>query len=618
LPPRKAPPQKRPAPKRRPVRKKPYSHNHIIIFLLSVCGLCTLLIGTGLAWFLSLDIPDIRSFNDYQPQVATTLLDRRDRVIDLIGEEHRIVIGYEQMGKYTAKAFVAAEDSRYWQHPGLDAWSILRAFINNLRSGRKAQGGSTITQQVTRSLMLSREKTYFRKITEAVLSYRLDRMLTKEEILAIYLNEIYLGEGVYGVEAAALSYFGKRIKQCSLAEAALLAGLPQAPSRYSPRKNFQAAKARQRYVLNRMAEDAVITSEAARRAYKESLHLQNIEHRLPQNGWFADYVRRQLEQEYGEKPLYRKGLVVKTTLDSRMQVAALSAVQKGVALVAARKKIKDKPQAALVALGTGGEVRAMVGGSDYALSPFNRVVAARRQPGSVFKPLIYAVALEQGMTASTQLDDSPFSITNRNKTVWKPQNFTGRFHGPTSLHDSLVYSRNIPTIRLLQKVGLQPVLEFAGKVGVNSELRPELTLALGASPVTLLEMTGAYSVFQQSGSYFPPVVILNVRGQRGGEKNWPEPKRRQVLSTKSAQQMRSILRDVIRQGTGKKASGVHGAAGKTGTSDENRDAWFIGFNDRLLCGVWLGYDKKRGLGKGETGGRTAAPVWKEFMQAVGQ
>ncbi|NOQ46465.1 MAG: PBP1A family penicillin-binding protein [Desulfobulbaceae bacterium] len=613
----------KPAKKRRstPARRKNkytnLSHTHIIIFLLSISGLVTLCIGTGLAWFLSLDIPDIRSAGDYRPLVATTVLDRRGQVIDAIHKEYRVVIPYSKMPRQLPAAFVAAEDSRYWEHGGLDIWSIFRAAINNIRSGRRSQGGSTITQQVTRSLLLSREKSYFRKFTEAVLAYRLDRMLSKKEILTIYLNEIYLGGGAYGVEAAARTYFGKKAKALTLGEIALLAGLPQAPSRYSPLKHPEKAKARQRYVLNRMAEEGIISAAAARKAYDEKLQLQESDARKSINGYFSAYVRKQLEMQYGQNALFRQGLTVSTTLDSRLQEQAARAVRHGTEKIAGRQKAKSTPQGALIALDTAsGRILAMVGGTDYTSSQYNRAVVAKRQPGSVFKPLIYAAAFEKGIPPDTIIKDAPFSIQNRNGTVWKPKNYSNKYYGPTSLTDALIFSHNIVTIKLLQKIGLNPPLKLAKKAGITASLKPELTLALGASPVSLLEMTGAYTVFANQGKYHAPVCITRVRDSCGRIRPWPQSEAKQVIHPDTASTLTSILSDVIGKGTGKNARGIARAAGKTGTSDNNMDAWFIGYTPEITAGVWLGYDRNSSLGKGETGGRAAAPVWKEFMQSL--
>ncbi len=597
-------------------RTRPLSQTPIIVFLLVVCGLATLCIGTGLAWFLSLNIPDIRSVSDYRPLVATRVLDRNGREIDAIFRQYRIVVPYNRMAPLLPRAFVAAEDSRFWQHGGLDIWSIFRAAVNNLRSGRRSQGGSTISQQVTRALLLTREKSYFRKITEAILAYRLDRMLSKKEILTIYLNEIYLGEGAYGVEAAARTYFGKSAADLDLAEIALLAGLPQAPSRYSPLTHFSAARARQRYVLNRMAEDGIISAATARRAYAEKVHLQKGNRQKEQNGYFTEYIREQLSGRYGSEELFRQGLVVSTTLDSRLQKAAIRALRDGALQVKKRHRAGKPPQGALVALDTRGRILAMVGGLDYGTSPYNRAVVARRQPGSVFKPLIYAAAFERGIRPDAVIEDKPLVIRNRDGSTWRPKNYDNRYHGPTSLREALVHSRNIVTIRLLQKIGIRPVLALAHRAGITAPLRPELPLALGASPVSLLEMTGAYTVFAADGLYHAPLAITRVRDRNGRIHPWSRSAARRVISPATAHQVSAILAEVIRRGTGRRAAGIPGAAGKTGTSDDNRDAWFIGYTPSVTAGVWLGYDRGRTLGRGETGGRAAAPVWKEFMQAT--
>ncbi len=597
-------------------RTRPLSQTPIIVFLLVICGLATLCIGTGLAWFLSLNIPDIRSVSDYRPLVATRVLDRNGREIDPIFRQYRIVVPYNRMAPLLPRAFVAAEDSRFWQHGGLDIWSIFRAAVNNLRSGRRSQGGSTISQQVTRALLLTREKSYFRKITEAILAYRLDRMLSKKEILTIYLNEIYLGEGAYGVEAAARTYFGKSAVDLDLAEIALLAGLPQAPSRYSPLTHFSAARARQRYVLNRMAEDGIISAATARRAYAEKVHLQKGNRQKEQSGYFTEYIREQLSGRYGSEELFRQGLVVSTTLDSRLQKAAIRALRDGARQVRKRHRAGKPPQGALVALDTRGRILAMVGGLDYGTSPYNRAVVARRQPGSVFKPLIYAAAFERGIRPDAVIDDKPLVIRNRDGSTWRPKNYDNRYHGPTSLREALVHSRNIVTIRLLQKIGIRPVLALAHRAGITAPLRPELPLALGASPVSLLEMTGAYTVFAADGLYHAPFAITRVRDRNGRIHPWSRPPVRRVVSPATAHQVSAILAEVIRRGTGRGAAGIPGAAGKTGTSDDNRDAWFIGYTPSVTTGVWLGYDRGRSLGRGETGGRAAAPVWKAFMQAT--
>ena len=603
-------------PAKRPPRHRTRNHNDLITLLLVSCGLVTALIGGALAWFLSLNVPDIRGFDDYHPLVATTVLDHSGRIIDAIGEENRIVLRFDELNPLIPKAFVAAEDGRYWEHGGVDAWSILRAVFANLRSGRRSQGGSTITQQVTRALMLSPEKSYSRKVKEALLAYRLDKMLSKEDILAIYLDEIYLGEGAHGVEAAARTYFGKRSRELSLAEVSILAGLPQSPSRYSPLAHFAEAQARQRYVLNRMIEEGYITPEAARQAFEEELHFRDHREQLNLYGYFTQYVRQLLEKQYGTEKLLREGLVVTTTLDPKLQAAALRAIQQGTATIAEREKSGDAPQSALVALeAKTGRVRALIGGTGFGESPFNRAVQANRQPGSVFKPLVYATAFAGGVSPDEVMDDAPFTIRNPDGSAWSPGNWDNTFKGPTSLREGLVQSRNIVTIRLLQKVGVKPVIRLAQRAGISSTLRPELTLALGASPVSLLEMTGAYTLFANQGRFVPPVCITRVTDRDGRVLPWPAPRGGQVLDPAPAALVSSLLSEVISRGTGTSAQGIPGSAGKTGTTDNSRDGWFIGYTADLVAGVWVGFDQGRSLGKGETGSQTAAPIWLDFMRA---
>ncbi len=605
------------ATRKKPVRRRTRNHNDIITFLLVIAGLVTLCIGSGLAWFLSLDIPDIRSVDDYRPLVTTTLLDRRGNFVDAIYEQNRIVLGYDEIHPLVPQAFVAAEDGRYWEHGGLDVWSIFRAFINNLKSGRRSQGGSTITQQVTRALMLTPEKSYFRKVKEAILAYRLDKMLSKEDILSIYLNEIYLGEGAYGVEAAARTYFGKTSSRLNLSEIALLAGLPQSPSRYSPIKHFKKAQARQRYVLNRMAEELIIKPDAARDAYNRPLHFSDRKKQKKMNGYFTQYVRSLLENKFGARELLHKGLIVTTTLDSSMQTKAVQAVVHGTKQVQKKADKRKTPQGALVAIDSNsGHIMAMVGGNDFNTSPFNRAVQAKRQPGSVFKPLVFAAAFEKEFTPDHVIDDAPFSIKNPDGSFWKPKNYSNRYFGPTTLADGLIFSRNIVTIKLLQKTGIQTVIQLARNAGISSRLRPELTLALGASPVSLLEMTGAYTMFPNFGKIAPPVAIKGIRDRLGRSFVVPRSAKKEVIKTTTALQVSTILQDVIKRGTGTKARGIPHSAGKTGTTDNNRDAWFIGYTPEVTTGVWVGYDRSESLGKKATGGETAAPIWLDFMKAI--
>ena len=599
-----------------------WTHIHGIVFLLSLSFLFTLGIGALLFLFISLDIPSIASLKSYQPPVASRILDGNGELVARICRRNRTVVPFSAMPSLLPQAFVAAEDSRFYQHGGVDAWSIVRALVNNLRSGGRGQGGSTITQQVARSLLLTPEKTYSRKLKEAILAYRIDKVLSKEEILHIYLNQIYLGEGAYGVAAAGQTYFGKTVGKLNLAEITILAGLPQAPSRYSPLKHYQRAKRRQMYVLNRMAEEGFITPTAARKAYRHPLFWEPPEQHDPEDQYYVQYVRNYMKKKYGESALAVGGYTVYTSLDRRLQRSAGKAVGKGIDRWAARHGVKKggaRPQAALVAVEIAtGRVRAMIGGEDFAVSQFNRAVQARRQPGSAFKPIVFAAALAKGLTPGTLVDDAPLLFpANGEEKLWEPRNFDGRFLGPTTLRDGLVDSRNIISIKLMQYVGINKVVKLAHELGVQSKLTADLSMALGSSGVSLEEMTGVYATFGNGGRLVSPQVVVKVVDRHGRILEENRPSTEQALDARTAFQVTHILQNVIAEGTGRAARGLSVAsAGKTGTTDRNMDAWFVGYTPDLAVGVWMGFDQKRSLGKRETGGRAAAPIWLDFMKSA--
>ncbi|MEJ2056981.1 MAG: PBP1A family penicillin-binding protein, partial [Desulfofustis sp.] len=541
--------------------------------------------------------------------------DRHGAVVERLFTENRIVIGLDSMPPLLPKAFVAAEDGRFYEHPGLDLFSVSRAFINNLRQGGKSQGGSTITQQVAKGLLLSPEKTYLRKFKEAILAWRIDRLLTKDEIIYIYLNHIYLGAGAYGVEAAALTYFDKHASELALGEIALLAGLPQAPSRYSPIDHLEKARQRQRYVLNRMADDGYISEVEARTAYNVAPRLSRSSDTITANGYYLQVVKKRAEKMIGGS-LKTAGLKIFTNLDQNQQLEAQRSIRTGVQAVAVRNQGgKNRPEAALVALdGCSGKIRALVGGTDFAKTPFNRAVQARRPAGSVFKPLVYGAALEKGWSPDTIIVDEPLSIRGADGKPWQPQNFSGRNYGPVKMSQALIYSYNIPAVKTLQKTGFKPVHQLARKAGISSDLASNLSLALGTVDVSPLEMSAAYEPFVCGGTYNLPTLIDSIRTSGGEIIYRYQPKPMAVMSGASAARMKAMLIEVINRGTGKRAAGLPGTTGgKTGTSDQNRDAWFIGFQNERITGVWVGHDRNQSLGKSENGGRTAAPIWRDFM-----
>ncbi|MFV0437594.1 MAG: penicillin-binding protein 1A [Desulfopila sp.] len=603
-------------------RKPPCNEKHIIGFLFAISLLLTVFLGSLLLFLHHLAIPDLSSVANYAPPQATVIYDRHGREVERIFSENRTVIPLQAMHSLLPSAFVAAEDGRFFSHHGLDMFSVLRAAFANLRSGRKSQGGSTITQQVARALLLSPEKTYIRKFKEAILAWRIDTVLSKEDILYIYLNQIYLGEGAHGVEAAAHVYFAKNAAELDLAEMALLAGLPQAPSRYSPLNNFQLAKMRQRYVLNRMAEDGYISAEQARAAYGVEMHLVTDRRAVQAiDGYYLDVVKKEAAGRIG-RPLQDAGARIYTALDQQLQRQAAQAVVNGLKATRARQALqgdglKEMPQGALVCLEQKtGRVRAIVGGADYTLSPFNRATQARRPAGSAFKPFVYAAALESGWNAQSVISDAPLAIAGGKGRVWQPKNYSRTSHGDTRLETALAQSYNIATVRLMQKVGVRKVHAMAKSAGISATMPPDLSLALGAVDVSLMEMTAAYTPFANNGQYLQPTTIETMIVD-GRQIPFGPAAPVRIMQPHSAVAMRMMLEEVILEGTGRRAGGLVGrSGGKTGTSDESRDAWFIGFNGNYLAGVWVGHDRNQSLGATESGGRTAAPIWHEFMVGV--
>lgn len=590
------------------------------LLLLFVSCCLTLAIGFFLYLFISLNVPAISSLASYQPDTTSYIYDRHGQAVDRLYRQNRTVVPLSKMPELLPQAFIAAEDDRFYEHSGVDAWSIIRALIHNIRSGARGQGGSTITQQVARALLLSPEKTYTRKLKEAILAYRIDKALSKKEILHLYLNQIYLGSGAYGVEAAAQVYFDKSAAELNLAEIALLAGLPQAPSRYSPFRHFKLAKKRQAYVLNRMAEEGYISPTAARKAFTQSLFWGSTIEYPGENNYFLHHVKSYIESKYGRERLVSGGLRVYTTLDQGLQEKAVMAVRRGTARWAVRQEhteITTLPQAALVALEVEtGYLRALVGGRDYGKSQFNRATQAKRQPGSAFKPIIYAAALAQGMTPATMIVDEPLQLQGATADqFWEPRNFSGNYYGPTSLRDGLVHSRNIVTIKILQQVGVAQTKALAGKLGITSPLTDNLSLALGSSGLSLLELTRAYTAFANHGKLPEPLFILKITDSNGNILEQHRPQNTPVLDPQTAYQVTRLLEGVIDEGTGKSLRSLGTpAAGKTGTTDQNMDAWFIGYTPKLAAGVWVGHDQNIPLGTGETGAKAAGPIWLDFMK----
>lgn len=764
---------------------------------LMVMGVVFAVITAGfLFWHFSRGLPNIITVADYRPLAVTKVMGTKAGQPTEMGEfykERRYLIPYNRISQNAVRAFISAEDDKFFEHSGFNLTSIIRAGIANFKAGHVVQGGSTITQQVAKSLLLSPEKSIDRKIKEVILASRIEKNLTKEQILYLYLNQIYLGHGAYGVEAASRTYYRKDAASLSLAEAALLAGLPQAPSKYSPILNPKRAKERQLYVLRRMFENKFITEAESKEAAQQRLKIYHAEEL---NNQFAPYwiehVRRYLVEQYGEKAVYEDGLTVVLPASVEAALAATKSVQEGLRAVDKRvgfrgvishlngeleiekflktsrlKLIEDKVQYQLLladgrmdlieamhfagiksdleliqpgklyqAVVTGfeagqktaklmigalparltvdhlkwakppqglasglfktgdviwvsptlesfaftgphigkeldvqleqepqiqgsllsldvhtGYVTAMVGGYDYEQSEFNRVTQASRQLGSVFKPIIYASALEKGFTPTTIIQDSPIVFRDSQAgTSWKPNNFEEKFYGDTTFRQALIKSRNIPTIKIVQAVQIPYLIQYAKRLGLTAQFNSDLSISLGSGSTTLLDLTRVYALFPRLGSKVSPIFIKKIV-DRDGKVLEDHPPQLVVVSTppappapvpviagsppvpaleivqdpnqlmdpKIAYVMTHLMTEVVSYGTGSRAQGLgKPAAGKTGTTNDYIDGWFVGFTPHILTSVWVGFDSQKTIGPGETGAKVALPIWLDYMKAVVQ
>jgi len=570
------------------------------------------LAGTGLA--ISGHLPSVDALYE-PPSEATRIYAADGQLIASLYQENRASIPIAQIPPALQRAVIDTEDAAFYHHHGISLRGVLRASFRNVREKGFAEGGSTITQQLARNLFLTNEKALGRKIAEMLLAVQIERRLTKDEILERYLNQVYLGQGAYGVEAAAEVYFGKPARTLTLPESALLAGLIRAPSYYSPYEHPDRAKTRRAEVLQRMADLGDVTPHEMRAASQAPLDLSEkgnagyIGIRAP---YFVSYILPMLLQRFGEDVLYKGGLRVYTTLDLHAQALADAAVRQGVDQ--AQRGHLNAHQAAMIVLDPKtGYVRAMIGGYDFRTSQFNRAWQARRQPGSAFKPFTYTTALQRGIPLTTMLEDAPVSFPLPNGKVWEPKDFDQKWHGWITMRYALENSINVATIRLEQKVGPAAIVETARRMGIQSPLFPTLSLTLGASDVTLLEMASAYGVFASGGVRAAPVAILRVTDSKGKVLQDALPKRTVVLTPEVAYVMTDLLKGVILRGTGTAANIGIPAAGKTGTADDYRNAWFIGFTPNLVAAVWAGNDDDSPMNK-VVGGGLPAQIWAGFMK----
>jgi penicillin-binding protein 1A len=721
-----------------------------ILFIAGVAG------AAGLLWHYSKDLPDYSQLQDYEPAVMTRVHASDGSLLAEYAKERRLYLPIQAIPKLVTNAFVAAEDKNFYQHPGVDIQGIARAgllYMENYGRGGHPQGASTITQQVAKNFLLTNEVSFERKIKEALLALRIERTYSKQKILELYLNEIYLGFGAYGVAAASLLYFDKSVHELTIAQAAYLAALPKGPNNYNPFRRHDAAIERRNYVIDRMAEDGYITQEAADQAKKAPLDVtvRPTGAHIFAAEYFAEEVRRYLYDNYGEKKLYEGGLSVRTTLDPKLQLVARQTMVNGLVnfdestgyrgavttidvggdwgvkladvkaldditpwRMAVVLQVDDQsariglqpardPSGAVVkdreiglipldgvkwakpATGPGagkaiqkvsqvltagdviyadpleqqgqyrlrqvpeisgamvvmdphtGRVLAMVGGFSFDQSQFNRATQALRQPGSSFKPIVYAAALDNGYTPSTIVMDAPIEIDmGQGGGIWRPENYGGKFFGPSTLRFGLEQSRNVMTVRLAQDLGMPLIAEYAKRFGIYDELPPYLSYALGAGETTVMRMVTAYSMFDNGGRRVIPTMIDRIQDRYGhtiykhdqrecqgcDAKTWnTEPtlvdRREQVIDPMTAYQITSLMEGVVQRGTATVVRDVgKPIAGKTGTTNDEKDVWFVGYSPDIVCGVYLGFDKPRHIGRLATGGHLAAPVVRDFLKVA--
>jgi penicillin-binding protein 1A len=596
----------------------------LVVVLVSGLG-----VAASAVWVLTIlpgSLPSVTQLETFDASEGTKVYDDNDELLTEFHVERRIFVPLAQIPKTLRDAIIATEDARFYSHHGVDPTGIARAVYQNFRRGRIVEGGSTITQQLAKVLFLTPDKSLERKLKEAVLALELERRYSKDRILEMYLNQIYFGHGAFGVEAAARTFYGKGVSELSLPECTLLAGLPKAPTTYSPFEHPEAAKRRRATVLSRMVDVGAIASPLAKKTADSPLGLIPPERRRTTGQYYLEYVQQQLEAQYGADLVFKGGLQVYTTLSPVMQVKAERALREGLKALESRRgaAAKDgtapppeRPEGALLTIEPQtGYIKAMVGGYDFFKSEFNRAVQARRQPGSAFKAFVYLAALESGQTPASVVDDSPVEFpAGRNGKAWKPDNYDRKFRGPITYQQALEESVNVAAVKVLEKNGVRRTVDLARRLGVESPLGENLSIALGTSDLTLLEITSAYGALANQGSWVRPSAIRYVLDSQRKllEENTPQAK--QVVSPELAYVMTSMLRGTIERGTGAAARALgRPAAAKTGTTNDYSNAWFIGYTPQLATGVWVGYDRPRSLGKDETGSRVAVPIWTAFMQ----
>jgi penicillin-binding protein 1A len=730
--------EKQPKKKKKPSKKRTGGFFRWLFMGIFTISIVIILVGfTGalvIYYTFADDLPDVRALKKFEPSTVTLMYSDENELIAELYLEKRILLPLDKIPVQLKQAAIAVEDANFYSHMGIDLKAISRAFLTNIKAGHIVEGGSTITQQLSKTLFLSRERSIIRKIKEAILSVRLELVFTKSEILEMYLNQIYYGHGSYGVEAAARTYFGKSVYNLSLDEAALIAGLPKSPNNYSPYRNPKRARSRRNHVIRRMAQEGFINLKEAQQAMKKNFKLGEITNMLNRAPYFVEYIRQQLMTMYGRNKVYKSGLKVYTSLNLKKQIIAQNVTKKNLHITDKRygyrgplgtmdillpeavlqkrlqeinnieegllpttgttihglvKSVERKLATVLIGQGEGvlelkdmnwarqpntlvdgrwarinridktlypgdqimvkvlgshesglylrlaleqepeveaalisiepdtGHIKAMIGGYDFSKSQFNRSVQAIRQPGSVFKPIVYATAIRKGFSPASIIIDSPIIFKEKDHSFdkWKPVNFEKKFYGPTPLRKALAHSRNIVTVKLIQKIGTRSVIKMARDLGIKSRLENNLSIGLGSSGVTLQELVSAYSAFANHGIRVESQGIRYIEN-RSGEILFKENQiKTQPITSGIARIITSLLQSVVEEGTAKKVRSLgRPTAGKTGTTNNYIDAWFLGYTPKLLTGVWVGKDNVDPLGKNETGSRAAIPIWLDYMK----
>ncbi len=585
--------------------------------LLTVTMLSSAIVAGGLVGLAVSfrNLPDVTVLRNYIPSETTYIYDIKGKVLASIhGEANREVVPLDKISPDMKRAVMAIEDSHFYYHHGINFSSVGRAVLVNWQRGSVAEGGSTLTMQLVKNIFLSQQRKFSRKVAEAVLAIRLEQILTKNQILEMYLNQVYWGHNNYGVQTAARTYFGKPAANLNLAESAMMAGMIQAPTSYSPFVNLKLAKQRQEIVLARMRELGWITPQQEAAARQEKIKLGKIQSfQASTMPYVTNAAAQELEQRYGLDAVLKGGMRVQTTVDTKMQRIAEETVTQWHNTI--RRQGVRADQMALVAVDPRTHfIKALVGGVDYKKSQFNRATQAHRQPGSSFKPFVYYAAFASGkFTPDSAISDTPISYRIPGG-IWTPKNYDSSFNGSMTVRHALEVSRNIPAVKIGSAVGLNKVIETCRILGINSPMEPVPSLPLGAIGVTPLEMASAFATIANYGWQSPPTVIVRVTDSSGNVLVDNTPKPRLVLEPWAAASLTNVLQGVINNGTGKAAQIGRQAAGKTGTTSSERDIWFVGYVPQLATAVWVGNDNYATVGKGSTGGVFVAPIWRAFMQ----